>query len=178
MAAAEEEQIPPHWRDTVSHCLKRDRDGRITLPSVGECDKENPGAERVVELRMTTNTDTLLLHLSSAETIHLAPLDGCIELLVDVFELSFLLSKPWSPRVFDYFLAYTLRYGGADIGHYTHMRFAHGNDMIKEHHSLALHQNEGLECCNSEDKQNQQAHGMHGGCNADMRHVTVRQTEW
>jgi hypothetical protein len=74
----------------------------------------------------------------------------------------------YAPRVFDYFLAYTLRYGGADIGHYTHMRFAHGNDMIKEHHSLALHQNEGLECCNSEDKQNQQAHGMHGGCNADM----------
>ena len=39
MAAAEEEQTRPHWRDTVSHCLKRDRDGhtKLYLPSVGEC---------------------------------------------------------------------------------------------------------------------------------------------
>jgi len=55
-----------------------------------------------------------------------------------------------------------------DIGHYLHQIFAHGTEMIMEHLSLALGKNENVECGNSEHKQDQQNHGMHGGCDTDM----------
>ena len=55
-----------------------------------------------------------------------------------------------------------------DVGHYLHQIFAHGWGMILKHLSLALHKNEGLECNNSEEKSQQQNHGLHGGCDSDM----------
>jgi hypothetical protein len=60
------------------------------------------------------------------------------------------------------------RYESTDVGHYLHEIFAHGWTMIKIHLSLALHKNEGLEGVNSEEKSQQQNHGMHGGCDTDM----------